>query len=146
LELVVTDPTDFFTALVWVETRLWNVVDARVRAKHEISVGVLQFLRLMDSRAACRVQDIAREVDVTIGATSKAVDRIEARGWCERHANPDDRRSSLLVLTPAGREKLAAATPTFEKAVADLLADLPPEAVTGLEHGLELLRRRLEGP
>ncbi|WP_307825673.1 MarR family transcriptional regulator [Microbispora corallina] len=30
------------------------------------------------------------------------VDRLEAKGWCRRKANPDDRRSSLLVLTPAG--------------------------------------------
>jgi DNA-binding MarR family transcriptional regulator len=139
-----TDPAAMFAALVRVETRLWNLVDARLRAEHDLSVGVLQFLQLMDRQAPCRVQDISRTLEITVGATSKAVDRIEARGWCERRANPGDRRSSLLALTPAGRGMLAAATPTFATVMAELLATLPPGAATDLAHGLELLDHQLD--
>ncbi|SHN46669.1 MarR family winged helix-turn-helix transcriptional regulator [Cryptosporangium aurantiacum] len=139
------DPFVFFTALVRVETRLWNVIDARLRAEHDLPVGSLQFLRLMSGPGPCRVQDISCALDLTVGATSKAVDRLEARGFCERQANPDDRRSSLLVLTTAGREKLAAATPTFDAAMTRLLAALPADAVAGLERGLEVLERELDG-
>jgi DNA-binding MarR family transcriptional regulator len=42
------------------------------------------------------------------------VDRIEAAGLCRRRANPDDRRSQIIELTPAGRRLLAKATKTFE--------------------------------
>src|SRR5215469_7153978 len=62
----------------------------------------------------CRVQDIAMEISITIGGTSKIVDRIEAAGHCARRANPGDRRSSIIELTPAGRRVLAKATVTFE--------------------------------
>src|SRR6202044_400771 len=51
-------------------------------------------------------QDIAAELSITVGGTSKIVDRLEAAGYCARHANPSDRRSSILALTPAGRRVL----------------------------------------
>jgi hypothetical protein len=46
------------------------------------------------------VFDIAEELSLTVGGTSKLVDRIEAAGHCVRRANPDDRRSSIIELTP----------------------------------------------
>jgi DNA-binding MarR family transcriptional regulator len=66
------------------------------------------------SRQRCRVQDIAEELSITIGGTSKLVDRIEAAGHCRRRPNPADRRSSLIELTPAGRRLLAKATEAFD--------------------------------
>ena len=45
--------------------------------------------------------------------------------WCRREANPDDRRSSLLVLTDSGWAELAASTPTFRAAMAEQVAGLP---------------------
>src|SRR4051812_3177347 len=110
----VTDLTALFTDLVRTETRLYNRIDARLRAAHDIPLGTLEFLRIISERPGCRVYDIAHEVDITVGATSKGVDRLVARGFCERRANPDDRRSSLLALTPAGEQAMTAAIPTFE--------------------------------
>jgi DNA-binding MarR family transcriptional regulator len=53
------------------------------------------------------VYDIAHELAITTGGTSKLVDRIEASGYCRRLPNPADRRSSLLELTPAGQRLFA---------------------------------------
>jgi DNA-binding MarR family transcriptional regulator len=61
-------------------------------------------------RLDCRVDDIASELVITVGGTSKLVDRIEAAGCCRRRANPGDRRSSIVELTPVGRRQLARAT------------------------------------
>jgi DNA-binding MarR family transcriptional regulator len=141
----VTDLTALFTDLVRAETRLYNRIDAYLRATCDMPLGTLEFLRIIDGHPACRVQDIAAEVDITIGATSKAVDRIEARGWCRREPNPADRRSSLLTLTPAGREALTAATPAFEAAVTESTAALPAVLVDQLAEALHRWRLHLEG-
>lgn len=138
-----TDATTLFTDLVRTETRLYNRIDARLRARHDMSLGALEFLRLIGSVPNCRVNDIATEVDITVGATSKAVDRLEARGWCARQANPDDRRSSLLVLTPAGTQAVAEAQPTFEEAMAELTAGLPQPVLAALAEGLGQWRQQL---
>jgi DNA-binding MarR family transcriptional regulator len=109
----VTDVAQLFSDLVRAETRLYNAVDARLRATHGLSAGQYELMQIIADREHCRVYDIVQEVAITVGAASKAVDRLEAAGWCRRSANPDDRRSSLLSLTAAGSRLLAKARPTF---------------------------------
>jgi len=53
-------------------------------------------------------------MSITVGGTSKLVVRIEAVGLCRRRANPGDRRSQIIELTPAGRRLMAKATKSFE--------------------------------
>jgi MarR family transcriptional regulator, organic hydroperoxide resistance regulator len=78
----------------------------------------------------CRVQDIAREVAITVGGVSKLVDRIEACGHCRRRANPQDRRSSIIELISVGRRLLAKATTVFENELATSLDNVVPEQET----------------
>jgi DNA-binding MarR family transcriptional regulator len=63
----------------------------------------------------CRVQDIARELSITVGGVSKLVDRIESARLCQRRVNPDDARSSIITLTSRGRRVLSRATAVFQK-------------------------------
>ena len=103
-----------FSELIRFETELWNAVDARLR--HDCDLPLTQFepLQIIGRREACRVQDIAEELGITVGGISKLVDRIEASGRGRRLPNPGDRRSCLIELTPAGRRLLASATEAFE--------------------------------
>ena len=68
-----------------------------------------------------RVGDLARALRITVGATSKLVDRIEAAGLIRRELDADDRRVSRLVLTTTGRHKLADASTTYEAEMATML-------------------------
>jgi DNA-binding MarR family transcriptional regulator len=61
-----------------------------------------------------RAGDLARALRVTVGGTSKLVDRIERAGLIARQPDPDDRRASRVALTAAGKRKLAAALKTYE--------------------------------
>jgi MarR family transcriptional regulator, organic hydroperoxide resistance regulator len=103
-----------FSELIRFETDLWNAIDARLRSGHDLQLKWFEPMQLMAKYPACRVYDIKDELSITIGGTSKLVDRIEAAGLCRRRANPDDRRSQIIELTPAGRRLLARATKTFE--------------------------------
>ncbi|MFF6881368.1 MULTISPECIES: MarR family transcriptional regulator [unclassified Streptomyces] len=100
--------------LVRFEIELWNAVDARLRAECDLQLTWFEVMRLLAQRSQCRVQDMADEFGITVGGTSKVVDRIEAAGYCRRRANPNDRRSSLVELTPAGRRLVDRATEIFE--------------------------------
>jgi DNA-binding MarR family transcriptional regulator len=112
--MVMIDLLDFFHQLVRFETELWNAVDARLRAEFDVPLTRLEPMQVIARRPSCRVNDIAEELSITIGGTSKLVDRIEAAGYCVRRANPDDGRSSVIELTAAGRRVLAKATKAFE--------------------------------
>jgi MarR family transcriptional regulator, organic hydroperoxide resistance regulator len=95
-----------FSELVRLETELWNTVEGRLRADFGVTLPVFEFLQVIFRTPDCRVQDIAAELSITVGGTSKIVDRIEASGYCARSANPSDRRSSIIKLTPAGKRLL----------------------------------------
>jgi DNA-binding MarR family transcriptional regulator len=75
----------------------------------------------------CRVYDIATQLGITTGGTSKLIDRIEASGYCRRLPNPADRRSSLLELTAEGRRVLDEAGAAFDEELHALLGSAVPE-------------------
>jgi DNA-binding MarR family transcriptional regulator len=103
-----------FSELVRLETELWGAVERRLRADHGLPLPSFEFMQAIARTSNCRVQDIATELSITVGGTSKLVDRIEAAGHCARRANPADRRSSIVELTPSGKRLLARATATVE--------------------------------
>jgi DNA-binding MarR family transcriptional regulator len=141
----VTHLTALFTDLVRLETRLYNVLDARLKAEHNLPLGQFEFLRFIAARGTARVYDLAHEMAITVGATSKAVDRLEAAGRCRRTANPHDRRSSLVTLTPDGERILAEATPTVEAELQTWVGSvIPAETLEQLAAILSMLRQRAE--
>ncbi len=140
-----TDHAQVFADLVRYETRLYNVIGERLRAEHGLTAGQFEFLRIIGGRDDCRVNDLAHEVAITVGATSKGVDRLETAGWVSRRPNPQNRRSSLLALTEAGRQLLDAATPTFENQLRTWLADpLTAESLDQLAAAVARLRETME--
>jgi DNA-binding MarR family transcriptional regulator len=106
----VPDLPDLFHELIRFEIELWDAVDARLRADCGLLLSRFEPMQVISRRAPCRVQDIADELSITVGGASKLVDRIQAAGHCRRRPHPDDRRSSLIELTPAGRQLFTAAT------------------------------------
>src|SRR5262245_59744361 len=103
-------------------------------------------MRFMPRSGVARVYDLAHETALTVGAASKGVDRLEAAGRCRRTANPDDRRSSLVTLTPEGERVLAEAAPTVEAELRTWIGSaLPAAALENFAATLQLLRRRAEG-
>ena len=109
-----SDLRGLFNDLIRFEIDLWNAVDARLKSEFGLPLTHFEPMSVIDRIAGCRVYDIANELGVTTGGTSKLVDRIEASGYCRRLPNPDDRRSSLLELTEEGRRLFAKAAVAFD--------------------------------
>lgn len=130
-----------FHHLVRLEIELWDALDQRLQAELALSMGNLDVLQAIARTPDARVQDVASELSITIGGTSKAIDRIEAAGNCARRPNPQDRRSSIIELTPAGADLLARALVIFDAELQLRLgAVLPAETLTRLGTSLATLR------
>jgi DNA-binding MarR family transcriptional regulator len=124
------DGVAWATELIRLEIALWDRVDARLRESHELPLAFFESLLLISRapRGSMRVGDLAQALRVTVGGTSKLVDRIERAGLLAREPDPDDRRASRVALTTAGKRKLTAALKTYEAEVAGILAGvLRPE-------------------
>lgn len=137
--------TDFFADLVRCETRLYNALNDWLRARHGIVTSQYEFLRYLRDHPGARVADLAAEFAIGIGATSKSMDRLERHGWLARQPNPDDRRSSLLVLTDEGRELADAAEESFTARLTELVGGALGDAeLSATARALTLLRAALE--
>jgi len=118
----VSDHRQVFHDLVRFETELWDAIDVRLRTDVELPLSWFEPMLIIDQLESCRVYDIAEALSITVGGTSKLVDRIEAAGLCQRRPNPDDRRSSVIRLTPVGQQRLADASIDFDDELARRLA------------------------
>jgi MarR family transcriptional regulator, organic hydroperoxide resistance regulator len=138
----VSDLRQVFDDLVRLETIVWGEIDARLQTQCGTTLAGFNAMLVIEATPQCRVQDIAAAVAITVGGASQAVDRIEAAGRCTRRANPGDRRSSIVELTPAGAELLAQAGPVFDAELGRLLRDpLPGDALEQMAGTLGVLRR-----
>jgi DNA-binding MarR family transcriptional regulator len=72
------------------------------------------------------------------------VDRLEARGFVERHRSPDDRRGVVVRLTQAGRTRADEALAGLLVGEAAMLAALPPQQRPALADLLRVLVRPFE--
>jgi MarR family transcriptional regulator, organic hydroperoxide resistance regulator len=135
-----------FSELVRLETELWNAVEGRLRADFGVTLPVFEFVQVISRTPACRVQDIAAELSITVGGTSKIVDRIEASGYCARSANPGDRRSSIIKLTPAGKKLLPKLTAAVDDELRSRLGTgVPERSLIQLTRTLTRLRTAVRG-
>ncbi|MFJ3721114.1 MarR family winged helix-turn-helix transcriptional regulator [Streptomyces sp. NPDC090045] len=65
--------------------------------------------------------DIARLTGLTSGSATRLVDRMVKAGIVQRHADPNDRRRSLVSLSPEARERIGAAWDTPGRAFGAVL-------------------------
>jgi MarR family transcriptional regulator, organic hydroperoxide resistance regulator len=140
----VTDLRRLFDDLIRFEIEIWTAIDARLKKDFDLPLTHFEPMMVIDRLPACRVYDIATELRITTGGTSKLVDRIEASGYCRRLPNPADRRSSLLELTADGRRILADAGLAFDEELQRWLGSALPER-TVRQFGSALARLRQAG-
>ncbi|NYD71216.1 MarR family winged helix-turn-helix transcriptional regulator [Herbiconiux flava] len=84
--------------------------------------GILYALAEADERTL-RMSVLAGFANSSLSRLSRAVTRLENRGWVTRHPDPADGRYTLAVLTAAGVETCARATPGHVQTVNHLALD-----------------------
>lgn len=71
-----------------------------------------------------------------------ALDELERAGLAQRHPAPDDRRARIVVVTSAGKRKLAEAEKVKERVQADVLGQLSAQEGSAL---MDALAKLVEG-
>jgi DNA-binding MarR family transcriptional regulator len=139
------DLAAFVDDLVQVETILWNRIDRHLREIDGVGFGAVSVLSVIDATENCRVQDITATMDMTTGGVSQALDRLSGRGWTVRVPNPEDRRSSLVDLTPEGARVLTAARTTIREFLGEVLGGaIAPEDLATYARTTRELRRAVD--
>ncbi|WP_370965433.1 MarR family winged helix-turn-helix transcriptional regulator [Amycolatopsis sp. cg9] len=98
---------------------LLRVLDAELRAAHGMSHrtydALVQLSEAPDRRL--RMKDLADALVHSASGLTRVVDGLESAGYARREPDPANRRSTLVVLTPAGLAALESAWPTHVRGV-----------------------------
>ena len=133
---------EWLSDLIKLEITLWNRIDACLREEHDLPLAFFWPLYVVGGSrdGSLRVGEIAEALRLTVGGTSKIVDRIERAGLFRREPDPADRRASRIALTDVGRRKLLATSETYE---AEMTAVLDAALSADEQHCMHTLVRRL---
>src|SRR6266545_6589565 len=98
-------------------THLWLVMMKAHRAlgrlatqsieSFEVCLSDFGIMELLLHKGAQPVNEIGRRIELTSGAITTAVDRLESRGLVSREAHESDRRTRIVRLTARGKEQAA---------------------------------------
>jgi MarR family transcriptional regulator, transcriptional regulator for hemolysin len=86
---------------------------------------------------------LAERLEVKPITLARLIDRMQVAGWVTRQADPDDRRASLLFLTPKAQPMIDRMRMHADEARHDLLAGIPRTTRNELIKALARMKQNL---
>ncbi len=112
----------------------------RARIADELHIGLSEVSALdhLHSATSLTPSELGRLVGLTSGSVTALLDRLERDGLIVREANPEDKRSSLVRATPAGRSATNWMVEGFDVAVREGLrgSDLDTDQLSAFVRAL----------
>lgn len=108
-------------------TQIEQAVRSRLRERFATTLPRFDYLAQLERfPAGLRMKALSRYLMVSGGNVTLLTDQLEAEGLVERLADPEDRRSWMLRLTPAGRRAFEAMAAEHEAWLRELLGGFGP--------------------
>jgi DNA-binding MarR family transcriptional regulator len=127
---ITEEQLEVWAAVATLLERLPAALDAQLQRDSGLSHfehGVLTALDTAPDRML-RMSTLAGYASSTLSRLSRAVTRLERKGWVHRAVDPTDGRFTLAVLTGDGHKKVAESTPAHQALVRRLVFDtISPE-------------------
>ena len=120
-------------------------LSGRISARFGINVGEFKVLLKLDRHGAMTAGELADVLSLSSGATTNRLDGLEEAGYLTRTRDPEDRRSVLVDVTPAGRDLLDKVVDAQGGEERDLLAVLSVEDRDRLNDLLRSIVRSIDG-
>lgn len=86
---------------------------------------------------------LSQRLGISPRTVTGLVDALEADGWVTRTPHPDDRRATVISITPAAQAALVTLRESYEGLARDLLAGLDPADLARCQSVLGTVQQRL---
>jgi DNA-binding MarR family transcriptional regulator len=90
------------------------------------------------------MRGLSQALGISPRTVTGLVDGLEADGWVTRAPHPEDRRATIISLTPAAETALAGLRENYEALAHDLIGDLPPDDLSRCWSVITTLQGRLD--
>jgi DNA-binding MarR family transcriptional regulator len=101
-------------------------------------------LAILHRTGPSRLRDLADEADLDLSVVSRLVADLSVEGLIERRPNPEDRRSSLVAITPEGARRYQQAMACAAEAIEPVLQGWSDEDVALLSDLLGRLHQSFQ--
>ncbi|MER5998896.1 MarR family transcriptional regulator [Nonomuraea angiospora] len=108
------------------QVRITRHLEAELLVAHDLPLASYEVLvQLAEApERRLRMNDLAGRVLLSRSGLTRLIDRLQRDGLVSREACADDARGLFAVLTDAGAERLAEATPTYLRGIRTQFLDL----------------------
>jgi DNA-binding MarR family transcriptional regulator len=117
--------------------RLVEILDLGAR-EYGMSYARGRVVAALHSLGPAQMHTLSKAVGVRPRTITSFVDALEADGWVERRPDPDDRRATIVALTPAGQTAFARLLEGYRWLARDLVSGISEaeqrQALGVLEH------------
>lgn len=122
------------------------VLRERLKARFDTTLPRFDVLSALDrAPEGMAMSEISRFLLVSNGNVTGIVERLVSDGLASRSKRDDDRRTSIVKLTPAGKQAFAAMAKAHERWIDELLGSLPEEEAHALAVALKTFESNWEG-
>jgi DNA-binding MarR family transcriptional regulator len=115
----------------------------RQEAGSDLSPSQTSALAAVDRHGPLTPSELAACERIQRPTATRVLARLEEAGWVTRAADPEDRRSSLVSITPDGRALLEKLRTRKDAFLAQRLAKLDADELATLERAADILERVL---
>jgi DNA-binding MarR family transcriptional regulator len=117
--------------------RLVEILDLGAR-EYGMSYSRGRVVAALHSLGPAQMHTLSEAVGVRPRTITGLIDALEADGWVKRSPDPDDRRATIVALTPAGQTAFGRLLEGYRWLARDLVSGIPEadlrQAVGVLEH------------
>jgi len=86
---------------------------------------------------------LSQRLGISPRTVTGLIDALEADGWVTRTPHPDDRRATIITLTPAAQTAISTLRDSYEGLAHDLLAGIDPADLAACQSVLGTVQQRL---
>lgn len=87
----------------------------------------LHVIALLHDAGSMTAGEVAQATNLTTGAVTAVIDRLERSGWARRERDPADRRRVVVKLAPERRRQIAQVFHPMLRRSADIYSELAPQ-------------------
>ena len=144
MEMPLSEPKRALAHKIAPVARAWRQLADAVLAEFGVSNSAAWCLIHIDRLGGEVGQSaLADSLDISQPSLVRTLDQVQAAGLVQRAQHPDDKRSNIIVLTEAGRELVGRIETKLDALRAELLKDVPEDAIEIAVWLLDLLNLRI---
>lgn len=129
----------------WAEnaTRRSMVALMRFNQTNNLSISMVNMLFHASRHQRVTINELARQLGVSMPAASQMVNRMVEQGWVKREESPLDRRERIISLTENGSDLVARAKKARHAWITELMAGFSEAEKQQVLPGLELMNKKI---